>query len=320
MRGWKGEHVAPLRISVDFVQATGRSTWVATYEFSSDPRAIPAYETFALRWTPEGARITGMATGIRGTSYRSASWSLSRTTHFWIYHSPYRLRGRDRRFLGALEAQRATFEQRFGVKVASTIAYYYYPEQRLLAPLTAGACGTSPGFVGCADPDTQPPTIHTSEWPSFHEPIHIYQAALEPPPKGKIEYVAPLFIAEGMAVALEDRQVDPRLSDYCSDLSYVPLDSCAQQSIGDVEPMSLLRDGGFNRADPGDAYSLGGSFVKYLILKYGYRTFGKFYYVLAAQPSDRERDYDVATHAVYRQSIRQLLGSWRSALCRSGVC
>jgi hypothetical protein len=132
--------------------------------------------------------------------------------------------------------------------------------------------------------------------------------------------VAPLFIAEGMAVALEDREVDPRLSDYCSELSYVPLDSCAQQSIGDVRPISLLRDGGFKRADPGDAYALGGSFVKYLILKHGYRTFGRFYHALAAQPSDTEHDYNVATQAVYRQSVRQLLASWQATLCAGGIC
>jgi hypothetical protein len=127
--------------------------------------------------------------------------------------------------------------------------------------------------------------------------------------------VDPLFIAEGMAVALEDRELDPRLSDYCSDLSYVPLDSCAQQSIGDVQPISLLRDSGFKKADPGDAYALAGSFVKYLILTYGYHPFGRFYYVLAAQPSDREKDYNIATQSVYHASVRQLLAAWRAQLC-----
>jgi hypothetical protein len=309
-----------LHVALDLLKATGRGSWIATYEFTSDIRAIPAYASYSLRATGQGTRIAGRVTGIQGTSYLNATWAVTRTAHFLIYHSPYTLQGPDRRFLARLEAQRATFIRKFGVQVAPLIAYYYYPDQRLMAPLTARTCGTSPGFVGCADPDVRPPTVHSSEWPSYHEPVHIYQAALEPAPSGRISYVAPLFIAEGMAVALEDQQLDPRLSDYCSDLSYVPLDSCAQLSIGNVQPLSLLADRGFNRADPGDAYALAGSFVKYLILKYGYRPFGRFYHVLAAQPSDRERDYDFAASAVFQRSIRQLLGAWQTALCRDGVC
>lgn len=320
LQTWKGEHVEPLHVVLDFLKSTGRNRWIATYEFSSDPRAIPVYASYSLRHTPAGVRITGRVTGIGGTRYWNATWSVTRTPHFTIYHSPYELRGPDRRFLARLEAQRTIFIRKFGAQVAGRIAYYYYPEQRMMAPLTARACGTSPGFVGCADPDTRPPSIQTSEWPSYHEPIHIYQAALEPPPRGKISYVAPLFIAEGMAVALEDREVDPRLSDYCSDLSYVPLDDCAQQSIDGVQPISLLPDRGFKRADPGEAYALAGSFVKYLILKYGYRPFGRFYYVLAAQPSDRQQDYNVAANAVYGRSVRQLVGGWRAALCVHGLC
>ena len=121
-----------------------------------------------------------------------------------------------------------------------------------------------------------------------------------------------------MAVALEDRQADPRLSDYCSTLIYVPLDACAQVSIGQTRPIDLLDDHGFNRADAGNAYALGGSFVKYLILKYGYRSFAKFYYKLASQPSDTLKDYNVATYAMYHTSITLLLKAWRLELCAHG--
>ncbi|MGH2442909.1 MAG: hypothetical protein ACRDFX_07080, partial [Chloroflexota bacterium] len=180
---------------------------------------------------------------------------------------------------------------------------------------THDACGSSPDLVGCADPGTHPPTIQTSEWPTYHEPVHIYQASMEPP-----KHVAPLFIAEGMAVALEDRQLDPRLSDYCSDLSYVPLDSCAQQAAHTLKARNILSDSGFNHADPGNAYLLAGSFVKYLILRFGYHSFGKFYYALAAQPRDRVTDYNVATGSAYHRSITALLADWNGNLCGSGDC
>jgi hypothetical protein len=199
------------------------------------------------------------------------------------------------------------------VKLPPVAAYYLYPDQTMIARLTNGTCGSNPDNVGCTVQQARPPTIHASEWVSYHEPIHVYQTVMEP--KG---YTAPLFIAEGMAVALEDRDVDPRLSDYCSEVAYVPLDDCAQYAITNVKPRSLLSDSGFNAADAGYAYSLGGSFVKYLILRYGYRAFGKFYYDLAAQPKDRVRDYDVATYRVYHASIDSLLSGWRRQLCQSG--
>jgi hypothetical protein len=121
-----------------------------------------------------------------------------------------------------------------------------------------------------------------------------------------------------MAVALEDREVDPRKSDYCSEVAYVPLDECAQYAITQTRPIGLLSDVGFDKADAGYAYSLGGSFVKYLILTHGYRPFGAFYYDLAAQPHDGVMDYTVAAERVYHVTIRALLHDWQTSLCRTG--
>jgi hypothetical protein len=189
----------------------------------------------------------------------------------------------------------------------------------MMVSLSGDACGASTEYVGCALPFEHPPLIHTIEWPSYHEPVHVYERALEPPvqPNGE-GLVSPLFIAEGTAVALEDKQLDPRLSDYCSDLTYIPLDSCAEQVVNRTNPLNALSDKGFAKGNLGDEYLEAGSFVKYLILRYGYKRFGTFYYKLAAQPKDTQHDYDVATHAVFHLGIRVLLTQWRTALCRSG--
>jgi hypothetical protein len=152
----------------------------------------------------------------------------------------------------------------------------------------------------------------------YHEPSHVYERSISPPNKGHEIYYAPLFLGEGMAVALEDPQLDPHLSDYCSDLDYAPLDDCARTAMAEVNPMSILSDRGFNHANAGDAYALGGSFVKYLILRGGYYRFGRFYYVVAAQPKDRVQDYNVAARQVYGQSIQNLISAWRRSLCPHG--
>lgn len=321
MENWQAENVGSIHVSVVYNAPFGRRRYVATIEFASDPRAVPYYSIFLFGSGKTAGQIVGTTTGIRGSGYLHASWRVTRSAHFTVYHSPYELRGSDHATLASLEYQRRQFMRKFGVSLAPHVAYYYYPLQSLMSPLTHRGCGTTPDFVGCALPDASPPTIHTSEWPTYHEPIHIYELALEPRHvPGKPAYVAPLFIGEGTAVALEDREVDPRLSDYCSNLRYFPLDSCAQQAMNDVAPITLLSDSGFGRANAGDAYSLGGSFVKYLILHYGYHRFGRFYYVLAAQPLDRERDYNVATGSVYHRSIRTLLAAWKTVLCQNNAC
>jgi len=318
---WDSAGAHPLHVMIVFARQLGPRHVVATVQFSSDPRAIPAYQIFDFRGNASHVVIDALPSGISGTRYLNASWQVTRSPHFAIYHSPYELQGSDRAALGRLEHQRALFEQRFGVKVAPFARYYLYPEQTMMGPLTDGLCGSSSQEVGCALALDNPPTIHTSEWPSYHEPIHVYEHALEPTkraPNGDY-YLEPLFIAEGTAVALEDRWLDPRLSDYCSsDLAYIPLDACADAVISHVQPLRILSDSGFQRGDVANSYLIGGSFVKYLILHYGYHRFGRFYYVLAAQPSDTVKDYDVATKAEYGRTIQQLLDGWRAQLCSSG--
>lgn len=320
MRTWKADGVGNLRATLVYRGKTINHRYIGTIEFSDDPRAVSFYAIYIFRGNGTSARIVGTTTGINGRNYRDASWAVTRSAHFVFYHSPYELQGQDRAHIADLEYQRRQFMRKFGVKVAKRIDFYWYPKQYMMAPLTSDACGSSPDLVGCALPDLSTPIIHTSEWPTYHEPIHVYQRAIEPAVgPHQLEYVAPLFIAEGMAVALEDREVDPNLSDYCSDLRYIPLDACAREALPGISPVSLLADKGFERAQAGDAYLLAGSFVKYLVLKYGYRPFGRFYYLLAAQPLDRVRDYNVATKRVFHASITALLGAWQRQLC-AGSC
>jgi hypothetical protein len=314
LRTWKDDAGGTLHVQLIASRPLGHGRYVGTVKFAGDPRAEPTYSVFVFSAGQHGMRIVSTASGLQGTTYRSASWAVSLTKHFVVYHSPYQLVGADRAGLRDLEFQRTEFARKFGVKLPPMTHYYLYPAQWLIPRLTDGVCGSNPDNVGCTLQHLDPPTIHTSEWVSFHEPIHVYQTVMEPH-----GYTAPLFIAEGMAVALEDRSVDPRLSDYCSEVAYVPLDECASYAINNVSPKSLLSDAGFGKADAGYAYSLAGSFVKYLILHYGYRSFAKFYYEIAAQPKDRVVDYEVATHHVFHTSIEHLLSAWTSRLCH-GTC
>lgn len=313
LRGWKNDTGGDLRVSLVYNRPLSATRSIGTVRFSGDPRTLPTYSVFVF--TRDGGRtvISGVDAGLTGDSFRTVNWVVSRTRHFVVYHSPYQLAGSDRQGLQDMEHQRADFIRRFKVRLPPVAVYYLYPDQKLIGPLTGGMCGETPDNVGCTVPDTQPPSIHASEWVSYQELIHVYQTVMSP--KG---YSAPLFIGEGMAVALEDRNADPNTSDYCSELAYIPLDTCAQVAAGSARPMEMLTDDGFSHADPGYAYAVAGSFVKYLIETYGDRRFVRFYWVLSAQPKDTVNDYNVATRRVYGQSIQVLLSSWQTALCRGG--
>lgn len=326
MQTWRQAHVTGLRVLPVYSRKLGPGRYVETLEFWADQRAVPWFEIYSVQVRGGHARITGMVTGLRGTTYRDTNWSATRSPHFVFYHSPYQLAGTDRSFIADLEYERAQFQRKFGVSLSPLIHYYLYPRQQLMNQLTRNtplACGTLRENVGCANPYTTPPTVQASFWPTYHEPIHVYELALEPraKPHSRFVYVAPLFISEGTAVALEDKELDPALSDYCSDqyfVAYAPLDDCGRIALAHVKPVTLLPDTGFNSVDGGYAYSLAGSFVKYLIVRFGYHSFGKFYYQLAAQPKDRLQDYNVASQAVYHQPITSLLDAFSRSLCPGG--
>lgn len=318
LRAWSGHHVTHLTLSLVYVEQLSGGRYVGTVSYQADPRVPPVIALYLFGMRNGALRILSTVQGVCGSSYTQATWEVTRTQHFIVYHSPFQLAGSDHVYLTYLERQRALFAARFRVRLAPIAAVYLYPSQPLMRTLTHGACGRSSNEIGCTDPFDSPPAIQTTMGAFYHEPIHVYERSISPPNKGREVYYAPLFIGEGTAVALEDRQLDPRLSDYCSDLDYAPLDDCARIAVADVNPMSVLSDTGFNRANPGDGYALGGSFVKFLILRGGYYRFGRFYDVLAAQPKDRVQDYDVAARQVYGQNIQGLISAWRRSLCSRG--
>jgi len=321
MRFWRQEHVSNLHITLLYTRRLGAGAYVGTIQFAGDPRAVPAYAVYLFRRHGSQLGVEGSVSGITGETYQHATWSVTRSAHYIVYHSPYQLMGQERQGIAGLEHERALFAREFGLHLPPLANYYLYPQQDLMRRMTADTpnqCGANPDNIGCTNPYLNPPSIQTSEWPSYHEPVHVFELAMEPPPRGKDSFVAPTFVSEGTAVALEDREADPRLSDYCSVITYVPLDDCARVSVGGVHLLALLSDTGFDKADPGDAYSLAGSFVKYLILTHDYRPFAHFYYVLAAQPSDRQVDYDTAAQRVYHTTIVRLLHDWQTKLCLPG--
>lgn len=311
-RRWKSEHVTNLRVTSTYSRQSAPAESVETVQFAADPRTVPEFAMYVFDTDRSPAVIGASLRGLGGT------WRVSRTPHFVVFHSPYQLVGADRRFLANLEIQRTTFARKFGVRLPATPTIHMYPTRAVMRQLTHNNCGNQPGETGCTRPFLHPPSVDMLIRAVYHEPIHVYELALTPPPASRLVYYAPLLLSEGTAVALEDKEVDPRLSDYCSDLAYAPLDDCARIAMRQVDPMRILSDSGFHAVDAGYAYSLSGSFVKYLILRHGYKMFGKFYYTLAAQPKDRESDYDVASKSVYHAAIRNLVGDWRRDLCPHG--
>jgi hypothetical protein len=322
LRRWKREQVQDLRVTAVYERAVGPARYVATLRFSSDPRSVPWYTLYLLQISGRTARIIGTTSGITGNSFRTAKWSITRTAHFVIYHSPYQLAGADRSVANDLEYQRGQFIRRFGVRVPALANFYLFPDEATMSRLTQGRCGRQPGEVGCTLPFARPPTIFATMQALYHEPIHVYEVGMTPPPiwhgNQVTTYYAPLFIGEGTAVALEDRSVSATLSDYCSDLRYLPLDFCARIALRHVNPVNILSDAGFGKVDPNFTYPLSGAFVKYLLVHYGYRPFAKFYYRFAAQPSDKLADYDVAAKAVYHTTMRVLVRQWTQTLCAGG--
>jgi hypothetical protein len=319
---WRADGVAKLNASLTYTKRVGPRRYVVSIRLAADPRVIP-YWVFYLVQVDEGrARVLRPVTGLSGPNYARATWTVDQTAHFVVYHSPYELEGADRRYVGDLELQRATFVKKFRVTLPPRAYLYLYPDPASMQALTRRSpepCGVRPEEIGCTYAYVRPPTIHALVEAIFHEAIHVFQLSLVPPShiRGSV-YVAPLFVGEGMAVALQDPEVDPRLSDYCSELRYVPLDTCARSALRRVNPMTILSDRGFKASNPVDAYALGGSFAKYLILRYGYVRYGRFYYRLAGRPSDTLRDYDAASSAVYGKRIRALVAAWRTSLCGTG--
>lgn len=307
---WQREGVSQLRVTPVFYGHLGKDP-VVTVQFASDARAVPDYEFFRLS--------TGRTPRIAGGVDASRSMQVtSRSAHFVVHHAPYQWVGTDRKYIRYLEAQRRLFELKFGVSVAKMADVYLYTDRQSMQRNTGNQCGTRAGETGCTRPYATPPRIQELVRAAFHEPIHVYELAFLPKRTRKFVYVAPLFIGEGTAVALENRHLDPRLSDYCSDLSYAPLDDCARLALGNIDPVKVLTDSGFRHADAGYAYALGGSFVKYLLLNFGFKPFARFYHALAARPGDSLADYDAAARTTYARSITELMNHWRTFLCRTG--
>lgn len=318
MRLWKEAGASTVRIELlSWVRRDARDYEVSV-RFSDDPRAAPDDRFYTMRLTGTRAVISGTASGLSGRSYTTATWDVSSIAHFTVYHSPYQLAGPDRAVLTQLESQRTLVARKFRVTLPATANVYLFPNLQTMQALTRGTCGKG-GEIGCTSPFTRPPSIETLRAAIFHEAIHVYQLAFVPPSpdRGRTVFVAPLFIAEGMAVALQNAQVNPSLSDYCALLAYRPLSFCARQSLQRVHPTTILADRGFLRALPSDAYAEGGAFVSYLIQAHGFLAFKKFYYVLAGQPQDRMSDYNVAARAAYGRDMSSLVRAWLHTLCAS---
>jgi hypothetical protein len=320
MELWREEGLPDLHVALTYTHRLGPLDTVGEVEFAGDPRTMPSYSIYRFHWTGTSMRIAGTVSGLRGTTFANTNWTVTRTAHFVVYHSPYQLVGSDRHYLPELESQRRQLQQKFHVVARRVAPMYVYPDQATMSRLTGGGCGRAPGEIGCTAANSGIPVVQTLIQAVLHEAVHVFEGALVPPPPDREHvYVAPRFIAEGMAAALQNKEADPRLSDYCSPrLVFVPLQKCAKIALYDTRPSNLLTDKGFARADPSDAYALGASFVAYLIGHGGYVKFGHFYYKLAGQPADRPADYDVAARAVYGVPISNLLQHWTGSLCPSG--
>lgn len=319
LRRLRAETVLNARWSTVYIAQLSSHTCVGTLELAADIRAPADYYIFSFSLSGKSAKVVGQVTGLRPPHAVKPVWKVTKTAHFIIYHSPYQLVGKDKWLVQALEQQRSDLIREFKVRVVPRAIIYVYPTVSTMSQLSHGACGSKHGELGCTLPLNDPPLVLTTVRALFHEPIHVYELSMAPPVRPhRPVYVAPLFISEGTAVALEDSKADPHFSDYCSDLDFAPLDACARIAIRHVQLRSLVSNSGFRSLPSDFAYSLGGSFVSYLIHSHGYESFKVFYYRLAAQPKDRLSDYDVASRSVYKTDTMSLLTAWRATLCAGG--
>jgi len=124
MKHWQYENIGNLKIAIVYGRRVSPTKYVATVRFAVDSRAIPDYRILVFKIHGKSARIIGTTSGIAVSATASPRWSVTRTSHFSVYHSPYQLVGSDKLYLASLEFQRTEFHRKFGVKLPAGMVFF----------------------------------------------------------------------------------------------------------------------------------------------------------------------------------------------------
>ncbi len=208
---------------------------------------------------------------------------IAETKHFSFY--AYGADGRKRK----VDPERnerllAEITALLGVQQTERIQYYRhdYPEE-----VAFHAGQPSLWAAGVAIPETA--TIHTVEAAHAHEIVHIVAAHLGNPGR---------FFQEGLAVALGDKKK----------LWGRPVDRMARDALGHAQLSTAFAH--FDELPPEMAYPLAGSFVRYLIGRFGLARVCEFYRRAPSAGAGQEAGFQEVFGASFAETSRQ----WRATL------
>ncbi|MBN2369469.1 MAG: hypothetical protein JXO72_03195 [Vicinamibacteria bacterium] len=122
-----------------------------------------------------------------------------------------------------------------------------------------------------------------------HELVHVVSVQLGDPGR---------FFHEGLAVVLGDKA---KFQGRC-------VHALAKQYVSSVDPLDLIRD--FENADPATAYSVAGSFVDYIIKKYGIKKISDYF--KACRPVHVDRI--AAFEQVFGDALPRVVEQWPNAV------
>jgi hypothetical protein len=184
------------------------------------------------------------------------------------------------------------------VTPARKITYNKYQSRTHMGSLI-GVSNTN----GFADPSSF--TLHTI-WPTDnHETVHLYTSLFANP--GPVA-----LFNEGMAVA---HQVNPATNDFTPKWSGTPLDDITRSARqgGRLPALStIVETAGFRAIDPNLAYPVSGSFVRYVLDRFGLAPIKEFF--RRGTPNDSAETLRTQFLAVFGISFEQAEQDWLAHL------
>lgn len=231
------------------------------------------------RWTKTRIALAAVSLGL--TSYASAApavtgFALRATTaHFAFY-----ARGKATLNVRRSEEQLARVEGALGHKLSGKVEYYHYDRPEDIAAATGRYAGglTIPALG----------QIHTTAAADDHELVHVVAHQLGDPGP---------FFQEGLAVVLGDR----------GRWMGQPVDRVARK-VAKTTPLASLITG-FDRVEPGPGYAVAGSFVSYLVKKFGLGKVAHFF-----RACNGGRDTQTAFASIFGLRLEEAGTAWAQAL------
>jgi hypothetical protein len=218
-------------------------------------------------------------------SLQQSEWRTKQSAHF-VYHFMSQFQDASK-----LEQQMKLSERHYekitkllGVVMKDKIQYYYYPSKDMMTKMT-GNYGTGKAYC-------EKNELHSIYSYHPHEITHLIACRLGNPP---------VFLSEGFAVLYgwdtgwQGKPVDWWVRKYRNEKKYIPISSLSVTSS-------------FRKYDDAITYPESGSFVEFLIDRYGIVKFKKYY----SKASDKT--IGIITMEVYGKSLKDLETLWLNSL------